>query len=94
MRFVWFFEFSPEYAEDISARNKQLDQEMEKNPEHYPRLHPSYMTGLCKGFRMIEADSDEQLIRLAMHFHPHENWEFTPVFEGAKVSEIWRKMKE
>jgi hypothetical protein len=94
MRFVWFFEFSPEYAKDISARNKQLDQEMEKNPELYPRLHPSYMTGLCKGFRMIEADSDEQLIRLAMHFHPHENWEFTPVFEGTKVSEIWRKMKE
>jgi hypothetical protein len=94
MRFVWFFEFSPEYAKDISARNKQLDQEMEKNHKLYPRLHPSYMTGLCKGFRMIEADSDEQLIRLAMHFHPHENWEFTPVFEGAKVSEIWRKMKE
>ena len=94
MRFVWYFEFSPEYAKDISARNKQLDQEMEENPELYPRLHPSYMTGLCKGFRMIEADSDEQLIRLAMHFHPHENWEFTPIFEGAKVSEIWGGMKQ
>ena len=52
------------------------------------------MTGLCKGFRIIEADSDEQLIRLAMHFHPHETWEFTPIFEGQKVSEIWRKMTQ
>lgn len=94
MRFVWYFEFSPEYAKDISARNKKLDQEREETPELYPRLHPSYMTGRCKGFRIIEADSDEQLIRLAMHFYPHENWEFTPIFEGAKVSEIWRKMKE
>ncbi len=93
MRFVWFFEFSPEYAQEISARNKKLDQEMERQPKLYPTLHPSYMTGLCKGFRIIEADSDEQLIRLAMHFHPHENWEFTPIFEGQKVSEIWRKMK-
>jgi hypothetical protein len=94
MRFVWFFEFSPEYAQEISARNKKLDQEMEKQPKLYPMLHPSYMTGLCKGFRVIEADSDEQLIRLAMHFHPHENWEFTPIFEGQKVSEIWRTMKK
>ena len=94
MRFVWFFEFSPEYAKDISARNKELDKEIEKKPKLYPKLHPSYMTGLCKGFRIIEADSDEQLIRLAMHFHPYENWEFTPIFEGARVSEIWGKMKQ
>ena len=37
------------------ARNKKLDQEMKKQPKLYPTLHPSYMTGLCKGFRIIEA---------------------------------------
>jgi hypothetical protein len=84
MRFVWFFEFSPEYAQEISARNKKLDQDMEKQPKLYPRLHPSYMLGLCKGFRIIEADSDERFIRLAMQFHPQESWEFTPILRARR----------
>ena len=40
MRFVWFFEFSPEYATEISARNSKLDKEMEKQPKFYPGSTP------------------------------------------------------
>ena len=93
MKFVWFFEFNPEDAEKVSERNRALDIDIEKDPGSFPKLHPSHMTGLCKGFRIVEADSEEQLIRLAMHFYPYESWEFKPIFEGAKVSETWRKMK-
>lgn len=91
MKFVWSYEFDPDDAEKVSAKNRELDAEIERSPEKYPRLFPSYMTGLCKGFRIIEADDEEQLIRLAMHYFPEEEWEFTPIFEGAKVSEVYQK---
>ena len=49
MRFVWFFEFSPEHAKDISARNRQLDEDIESRPslpEAPPVLHDGHMQGL------------------------------------------------
>ncbi|UCD43924.1 MAG: hypothetical protein JSV27_07165 [Candidatus Bathyarchaeota archaeon] len=94
MKFVWFFEFNPEDAEKVSERNRALDMDIEKDPELFPKLHPSHMMGLCKGFRIVEADSEELLIRLAIHLYPYENWEFQPIFEFAKVSQTWRKMKK
>ena len=36
---------------------------------------------------------EEQLIRIAMHFFPEEKWKFIPIFEGAMVSEVYKKMK-
>lgn len=76
----------------MSAKNRELDSEIEKSPEKYPKMSTSYMTGLCEGFRIVEAGDEEQLIRLAMHFFPEDRWEFTPIFGGAKVSEVYRKM--
>ena len=40
----------------------------------------------------MEAGDEEQLIRLTMHFFPEERWEFTPILEGVKVSEVYLKM--
>jgi hypothetical protein len=94
MRFIWFFEFDPDDAEKISAKNRELDSEMEKSPDKYPKMSPSYMAGPCKGFRILEVDDEEQLIRIVMHFFPEEKWKFIPIFEGAMVSEVYKKMKK
>jgi hypothetical protein len=29
-----------------------------------------------------------------MHFFPEEKWNFIPIFEGAMVSEVYKKMKK
>jgi hypothetical protein len=89
VKFIWHYEFDPEDAEKVSEKNRELDEKMKRHPEKYPRLHPSYMTGLCRGFRVVEANSEEQLIHLVMHFYPEERWRLEPIFEGAFVSRVW-----
>lgn len=89
MKFIWFYEFDPEDAEKVSEKNKELDEKMRKYPEKYPRLHHSYMTGRCKGFRIVEAENEEQIIHLVMHFYPEEKWELMPILGGATVSKIF-----
>ena len=92
MQYMWTFEFNPEDSEWISKKNKKLDELMERSPEKYPKLHPSYMIGLGQGFRVIEAENEDQIMRLVMHFYPLENWNLEPIFEGSKVSKIWREI--
>ena len=92
MKFIWTFEFNPEESEEISKKNKELDKLIEAEPDKYPKLHPSYMIGLGQGFRIIEAVNEDQIMRLVMHFYPLENWNMEPIFEGQRVSKIWREI--
>lgn len=91
MKYLWTFEFDLENAEEISRRNRELDKTIEKYPDRYPILHTAYMTGLCSGIRIIEAENEEQLTQLVMFFYPLERWQIKPIFEGKKVSHVWRK---
>ena len=92
MKYMWTFEFNPEDSEEISKKNRELDKLMEGDPSKYPKLHPSYMIGLGRGFRIIEAENEDQIMRLVMHFYPLENWDMEPIFEGQRVSKIWREI--
>jgi len=91
MKYLYTYEFDLENADEISERNRELDRAIEKFPERYPKLHTVYMTGLCSGFRIIEAENEEQLTQLVMFFYPLERWQIKPIFEGKKVSQVWRK---
>jgi len=59
MKFIWTFEFNQEESEEISKKNKELDKLIEADPDKYPKLHPSYMIGLGKGFRIVEAENED-----------------------------------
>jgi len=90
MKFIWYYEFDPADAEKVSAKNKELDTKMKKHPEKYPRLQSSYMTGRCKGLRIIDADNEEQLVHLVMQFYPEEKWELVPILKGSTVSSVFK----
>jgi len=91
MKYLWTYEFDQENAEEISGRNRELDRAIEKYPDRYPKLHTAYMTGLCSGFRIVEAENEEQLTQLVMFYYPLERWDIKPIFEGKSVSQVWRK---
>ncbi len=91
MRYLWTFDFDQENAEEITFRNQELERAMEKYPDRYPKLHTAFMTGLCSGFRIIEAENEYQLTQLVMFFYPLERWEIKPIFEGKSVSQVWRR---
>ena len=91
MKYLWTYEFDQENAEEISGRNRELDRAIKKYPDRYPKLHTAYMTGLCSGFRIVEAENEEQLTQLVMFFYPLERWDIKPIFNGKSVSQVWRK---
>jgi hypothetical protein len=91
MKYLYTYEFDLENADEISGRNRELDKAIEQFPHRYPKLHPAALTGLCSGFRIIEAENEEQLTQLVMFFYPLERWQIKPIFEGKKVSQVWRK---
>jgi len=91
LKYIWTYEFDPKDAELVSEKNRDLDAAIEKFPSKYPKLFPANMTGLCKGFRIIEADNENQLINLVMFFFPLEKWELTPIMVGKSVSRSWRE---
>jgi hypothetical protein len=90
MKYLWTYDFDQENAEEITFKNQELDRAIEKHPDRYPKLQAAYMTGLCSGFRIIEAENEKQLTQLVMFFYPLERWEIKPIFEGKSVSQIWR----
>lgn len=91
LKYIWKYEFDPKNAELVSEKNRELDIKIKKNPNMFPILYPSNMTGLCKGFRIIDAENEKQLINLIMFFFPLEKWEITPILVGKAVSRSWRE---
>lgn len=91
LKYIWTYEFDPKDADLVSEKNRDLDIAIRKNPRKYPKLLPANMTGLCKGFRIIEADNENQLINLVMFFFPLEKWELIPIMGGKSVSRSWRE---
>ena len=64
----------------IGAR---FQEELDKNPDKFPRmLTKTCFTGRCKGFRLIEADTDEQLKNLVAIWWPTENWRLEAYLEN------------
>lgn len=88
LRFLWFFEFDPGDSDKVREKVRSLDVKMKEHPGEYPKLSPSYMTGRFEGYREVEAENEEQLIRLVMHFHPEEKWKLMPIFRGSTVSKV------
>jgi hypothetical protein len=64
-----------------------------ENPKQFPKmLTNSCFTERGKGFRLIEADNEEQLMNLAFLWQNAENWKFEPYLEvGDATNKIWSK---
>ena len=91
MKFIWNWELRPEDIDKVLEKSEKLASEIKKFPEKYPKLSPSYFTGRCKGFRLIEADNEEQLMNLLMYFYPEETWNLMLIFESSKMIERIQK---
>lgn len=64
----------------IGAR---FQEELDRKPEKFPKmLTKTCFTGRCKGFRLIEAETDEQLKNLVAIWWPTENWRLEAYLEN------------
>jgi len=59
---------------------------MEENPDQFPKmLTNTCFTGRGKGFRLIEAENEEQLMNLVTLWWSTENWRLEPYLEAGET---------
>ena len=80
------------YAE----KRKKIREEREKFPDKYPKhISPGYNVGVIgKGIHLYEVENEDQIINLTLFWKPELKFEWKPLFESAKVFELYEKMKQ
>ena len=75
MKYVWYWKWKLEDMDKENEIGAKFAEELEKNPEKFPKmLTNTCFTGRCEGFRLIEADNEEQLKNLIAIWWPTEDW--------------------
>jgi len=72
MKYIWFWEYSPEDVYKMFEKDNQIAAEREKDPNKYPKtIFPPHWLGMeHKGFTIYEVDDPQQLVNLAVKFFP------------------------
>lgn len=94
MKFIAFWEHHLEDTEKVIEKRGKLRVEIEKFHEKYPKTLSSYHMGYCNSFTVYEADNNEQLMNLQLHYFPDLRFEFIPILETSKTIELIVKMKK
>jgi len=96
MKFICFWEFSPEDYDKIIKKYKQAMAEREKGSEKFPKvLYPPHgMGGEWKGFTIYEDVTPEQMTNMALHYAPEEKLKFVPILDVAKATELYLKSEK
>jgi len=99
MKYICFFESKPEDTDKILEKWYKREEERKKDSEVDARytkvLFPphAFGSGLSKGFSIDEA-SPEQIVNTTMFWYPEMKMEFVPIYDLAKMSEVYLKSKE
>jgi len=96
MNYIGFWEYSPEDFDKVIELFRQATVEREKGTGKFPKiLFPSHgIGGEHKGFTVYENATPEQLTNLVLHYTPVMKFKILPIFESAKVVELYQKMKK
>jgi hypothetical protein len=75
MKYIWHWEWSMEDFEKEQELSDKFDKALQEDPKQFPKmLTGTLFTGRCKGFRVIEAENDQQLANLVTFWWPTEDW--------------------
>ena len=73
MKYLWSWEWKMDNFDKEQELSAKFSKAMKENPKQFPKmLTNTCFTGRCKGFRVIEADSEEQLANLIALWWPTE----------------------
>jgi hypothetical protein len=94
LKYIVFWEFSPEEMDKVTEKSVKHQEEMKKNPGKYPEylFPPHTIGGQTKGFSVVEATSD-QIVNGVMYWRPELKLKYMPIIESAKSIEQYLKSK-
>ncbi len=94
MKYIWYWEWSYKDREKETELSTKFEEALKKTPEKFPKMGKSCHTGRGKGFRLIEAENEEQLTNLVGLWYPTENFKLVPYFYGPDLMGSVQKWSE
>lgn len=91
MKFVWHWEWITEDIEKIREQSERFEKLLKDHPEEFPKLSEPILTRKGKGFRIIEAENEEQLMNLVTFWWPTEKWKLVPYFNAFDIGKAYDK---
>jgi hypothetical protein len=74
-KYIWHWEWSMEDFDKEQELSAKWEKAMKEDPKQFPKmLTNTLFTGRCKGFRVIEAENEQQLANMIMFWWPTEDW--------------------
>ena len=94
MKYIVFWEFSPEDMDKVVEKSVKAQEDAKKNPGKYPEyiFPPHAIGGQPKGFSLVEA-TPEQIVTGVTYWRPELKVKYMPIIESAKFIEQHMKSK-
>jgi hypothetical protein len=83
MKYVWHWEWSMEDFDREQELSDKFAKALQEDPSKFPKMLTNTLyTCRGKGFRLIDADNEEQLANLVAFWWPTEDWWLEAVIDG------------
>ena len=75
VKYIWHWEWGMEDFDKEMELSAKWDKTIKEDPKQFPKmLTNTLFTERCKGFRVIEAENEQQLANMVIFWWPTENW--------------------
>ena len=92
MKYIAYWKFDVKDWEKATELSSQFSEQRKKEPNKYTRpISDNYYTGYGECFRLVEADTEEQLINSEVFFMPFAVFRFVPIVDTAKTTAAIRE---
>ena len=93
MRFIVYWDFDAEDIDKVIAKNMQMGEIMEKDPERFGKfLFPPQATVYTEGFTLVEA-TPEQIRNSTVFWFPELSMEYVPCGDVSDWIQEYMKRK-
>ena len=94
MKYLTFWEFSPEDMDKVIKKFAEYQKELEKNPDKYQTyIYPPHaFGGETKGFSIVEA-TPEQMVENVLYWTPLLRMKYKAIVASAKIAQQYLKPK-
>jgi hypothetical protein len=92
MKYIVYWAMDPKDWEKGSELSNKMTEERKKHPDKYTRvISANYSLGESKGFILVEADNEEQMLNVISFYHPCVVFNYVPIIEASKVTAALRE---
>jgi hypothetical protein len=94
MKYIVFWEFSPEDLDKVIEKQLKVPEVGKKNPGMFAEtiFPPHSIGGQRKGFTVVEA-TPEQIVNGTFYWGPELKMKFMPIVDSATIIELYKKSK-